>query len=71
MKLLQVGTLWPPFESVDWWVGPTNCAITADVTMSSNTISGDVTITEATNTWDVTMPVNSVTDDVGIGCGHQ
>lgn len=71
MKLLQVGTLWPPFESTDWWDGPTNCAITANVTMPGNTISGDVTMTEAANGWNVTMPANTVTTGVGMGCGQQ
>jgi hypothetical protein len=53
------------------WTEPSNCAITADVTMPANTISGDVTITTDTITTGVTMPANTVTGDVGIGCGFQ
>jgi len=57
--------------AVTVWTPPSNCPITANVTMPSNAVSGDVTITETTNAWNVTMPTNSVTGDVGIGCGYQ
>ena len=53
------------------WDPTANCPIAAGVTMPANTISGDVTMTEATNSWNVTMPASSVTGDIGIGCGHQ
>ena len=53
------------------WNVPTNCAITSNVTMTANTISAGVTMTEATNAWDVTMPSNSATTGIGIGCGQQ
>lgn len=53
------------------WEEPSNCNITAGVTMTANTISAGVTMTEATNSWDVTMPSNSATTGIGIGCGQQ
>jgi hypothetical protein len=53
------------------WDPPTNCAITAGITMPANTVSGDATITASSITGDVTMPANTVTTAIGIGCGYQ
>jgi hypothetical protein len=59
------------WRGLSLWEDPSNCPITAGVTMPGNTITAGVTITEATNSWDVTMPANTVTTGVGIGCGNQ
>lgn len=53
------------------WDEPSNCAITTNVTMPANSISGDVTMPANTITSGVTMPANTATGDVGIGCGYQ
>lgn len=53
------------------WVEPSNCPITAGVTMPANTITAGVTITTSSISGDVTMPANAVTTGIGIGCGYQ